>query len=102
MLVYQIIIGVLVAFSLVLVYIINNLLKKVENYEDVVKDQVEYLQNISKTVSASRQHLKTLDEQGTFQSDDEVGEFFNQMKEVQNELNRYMLPDNYGKEEIQS
>ena len=102
MLVYQILIGVLVAFSLVLVYIINNLLKKVENYEDVVKDQVEYLQNISKTVSASRQHLKTLDEQGTFQSDDEVGEFFNQMKEVQNELNRYMLPDNYGKEEIQS
>ena len=102
MLVYQIIIGCLVAFSLVLVYIINNLLKKVENYEDVVKDQVEYLQNISKTVSASRQHLKTLDEQGTFQSDDEVGEFFNQMKEVQNELNRYMLPDNYGKEEIQS
>ena len=102
MLVYQIIIGVLVAFSLVLVYIINNLLKKVENYEDVVKDQVEYLQNISKTVSASRQHLKTLDEQGTFQSDDEVGEFFNQMKENENELNRYMLPDNYGKEEIQS
>ena len=102
MLVYQIIIGGLVAFSLVLVYIIKNLLKKVENYEDVVKDQVEYLQNISKTVSASRQHLKTLDEQGTFQSDDEVGEFFNQMKEVQNELNRYMLPDNYGKEEIQS
>lgn len=102
MLVYQIIVGILVAFSLVLVYIINNLLKKVENYEDVVKDQVEYLQNISKTVSASRQHLKTLDEQGTFQSDDEVGEFFNQMKEVQNELNRYMLPDNYGKEEIQS
>lgn len=102
MLVYQIIVGILVAFSLVLVYIISNLLKKVENYEDVVKDQVEYLQNISKTVSASRQHLKTLDEQGTFQSDDEVGEFFNQMKEVQNELNRYMLPDNYGKEEIQS
>ena len=102
MLVYQIIVGVLVAFSLVLVYIINNLLKKVENYEDVVKDQVEYLQNIYKTVSASRQHLKTLDEQGTFQSDDEVGEFFNQMKEVQNELNRYMLPENYGKEEIQS
>ena len=98
----QIIIGVLVVIQLVFIYIIKNLLKKVENYEDVVKDQVEYLQNISKTVSASRQHLKTLDEQGTFQSDDEVGEFFNQMKEVQNELNRYMLPDNYGKEEIQS
>ena len=102
MLTYQIIIGILVALGVILVYIINNLVKKVENYEDVVKDQVEYLQNISLTVSASHKHLQTLDEQGTFQSDDEVGEFFNQMKEVQNELNRYMLPDNYGKEEIQS
>mgnify|MGYP003302081721 CR=1 FL=1 len=33
---------------------------------------------------------------------DEVGEFFNQMKAVQDELNRYMLPENYGKEESES
>ena len=46
--------------------------------------------------------LKNLDEKGVFQSDDEVGEFFNQMKAVQDELNRYMLPDNYGKEESES
>ena len=43
MLTYQIIIGILVALGVILVYIINNLVKKVENYEDVVKDQVEYL-----------------------------------------------------------
>jgi len=102
MLVYQIIIGVLVAFLLIFIYILRNLLIKVEKYEDVVQDQVQYLQNVSDTVRESKQHLQTLDEKGVFQSDDEVGEFFNQMKEVQNELDRYMLPENYGKEKIQS
>ena len=102
MLVYQIIIGVLVAFLLIFIYILRNLLIKVEKYEDVVQDQAQYLQNVSDTVRESKQHLQTLDEKGVFQSDDEVGEFFNQMKEVQNELDRYMLPENYGKEKIQS
>ena len=35
-------------------------------------------------------------------TDDEVGEFFNQMKEVQEQLNDYMLPQNYGKETSES
>ena len=102
MIYYQIILGVLVAILLLFSYILRNLLVKVEKYEDVVRDQVTYLQNISNLIKESEQHLKALDERGVFQSDDEVGEFFNQMKEVQKELNRYMLPENYGKEEIQS
>src|SRR6056300_119879 len=102
MLTYEIILGVLVVTLLIFIYILRNLLVKVEKYEDVVQDQVQYLQNISNTLRESDQHLKTLDERGVFQSDDEVGEFFKQMQEVQKELNRYMLPENYGKEEIQS
>ena len=102
MLIYQIIITILVVFLIILGYILRNLLIKVEKYEDVVQDQVNYLQNISDIIRESEKHLKTLDERGVFQSDDEVGEFFNQMQKVQDELNRYMLPENYGKEEIQS
>ena len=102
MLVYQIISGVLVVILLVFIYILRNLLKKVEKYEDVVQDQVQYLQNISNAVGEGQKHLKKLDERGVFQSDDEVGYFFEQMKYVQDELNRYMLPENYGKEKIQS
>ena len=97
-----VIIGILVALSGTLSYIIFNLLKKVEKYEDVVQDQVQYLQNISNAVGEGQKHLKNLDERGVFQSDDEVGYFFEQMKYVQDELNRYMLPENYGKEEKQS
>ena len=43
---FYIIISILVVFSGILSYITYNLLKKVENYEDVVQDQVQYLQNI--------------------------------------------------------
>lgn len=87
---------------IILSYGIYNLIKKVENYEDVVQDQVQYLQNISKTIAESKKYLEGLDARGVFQSDDEVGEFFRSMKEVQKELDRYMLPQNYGQEEKQS
>ena len=79
---FYIIIGILVAFFILLVYIINNLLKKVEKYEDVVQDQVQYLQNIANAVGEGQKHLKNLDQKGTFQSDDEVGYFFKQMENV--------------------
>ena len=101
MLVYYIIIALLVVVSGILLYIVRNLLIKNENYEDVVQDQVQYLQNISNAIGEGQKHLKSLDERGVFQSDDEVGYFFEQMKYVQDELNRYMLPQNYGKKEKQ-
>ena len=97
-----IIIAVLVVFSGILSYIIYNLLSKVERYEDVTIDQTKYLQDISNIIIESQKHLQTLDEKGVFQADDEVGEFFKQMQAVQAELDKYMLPENYGKEEIQS
>jgi len=96
MLVLSIILGILLIVSLVA---LRNLLIKVEKYEDVVQDQVQYLQNISKTITESQKHLQNLDERGVFQSDDEVGFFFESMKTVQEELDRYMLPENYGKKE---
>lgn len=99
---FYIIITVLVALCGFLLYIIRNLLIKNEKYEDVVQDQVQYLQNISNAVYEGQKHLKSLDERGVFQSDDEVGYFFEQMKYVQDELNRYMLPENYGKKEKSS
>ena len=47
---YNIIVGILVAFLILLLYIIRNLLLKNEKYEDVVRDQTQYLQNISTAV----------------------------------------------------
>lgn len=93
---------VLIILSILLVICtvaLRNQLLKVEKYEDIVKDQTVYLQNISNIITQSNVYLKNLDERGIFQADDEVGHFFNQMKAVQEELDRYMLPENYGKKE---
>ncbi|MDA9050856.1 hypothetical protein N9H35_00355 [bacterium] len=94
--------GILVAIVTILSYLVRNLLVKIEKYEDITEDQAGYLQNISTVVGESQKHLQNLDEKGVFQSDDEVGYFFEQMKLVQKELDRYILPDNYGKKEKQS
>ena len=61
-----IIIGILVAISGTLVYIIRNLMVKVEKYEDVTVDQTQYLQNISNIIGESNKHLQNLDEKGSF------------------------------------
>lgn len=99
---FYIISGILVAIITFLFYIIRNLLLKNEKYEDITIDQTQYLQRISDTIRDSKKHLQKLDEKGVFQSDDEVGYFFEQLKLVQKELDRYMLPDNYGTKEEQS
>ena len=93
---------ILSILCIVLLIAIRNLLIKVEKYEDVTVDQTQYLQNISNLIRDSQKHLSNLDDRGVFQSDDEVGYFFEQMKLVQKELDRYMLPENYGKKEKQS
>lgn len=101
MLTLQIIIAILTVILAVLLIAIRNLLLKVEKYEDVTLDQTNYLQNISTIIGESKKHLQNLDENGVFQSDDEVGYFFEQMKLVQKELDRYMLPENYGEKKEQ-
>ena len=99
---FYIIVTILVVLSGILSYIVFNLLRKVERYEDVTIDQTAYLQNISNLIGDSQKHLNDLDKRGVFKSDDEVGYFFTQLKKVQDELNRYMLPQNYGKKESKS
>jgi predicted PurR-regulated permease PerM len=90
---------ILFIIIVILGFALRNLLVKVERYEDITVDQTQYLQSISNIIKDSQKHLQNLDERGIFQSDDEVGYFFEQMKNVQKELNRYMLPENYGKKE---
>ena len=100
--IYNIIIALLVAFLFIFIYILRNLLLKVEKYEDILENQTKFLESLSDIIKQSDQHLKNLDERGVFQSDDEVGTFFNNMKKVQDELNRFILPKDYAKEKIQS
>lgn len=95
--VYNIIIGGLVGILLIFIYILRNLLLKVERYEDEVDKQVEYIQNISKIINKSQTHIKNLDEKGVFESDDETGVFFETLKGVQEVLNQFRVSQDYGK-----
>ena len=86
--IYNIISGILVGTLIIFIYILRNLLVKVEKYEDQVIKLQDTLSTIQNTLADSKKHLNQLDERGVFESDDEVGYFFEQLKTVQDELDR--------------
>lgn len=93
----EILVGILIAVILLLGYIVYNLNRKVIKQEGVIEYQVGYLRNVAYLISESKIYVEQLDEKGAFRSDDEVGVFFNFMKEIQETINAYRLPEDYGK-----
>ena len=94
----EIVVSILVLI-LVLSYVVYNLNRKVIKQEDVLEYQVDYLRKVSYLISESKIYVEQLDESGAFRSDDEVGVFFNFMKEIQDTINDFRLPEDYGKAE---
>ena len=82
---------------LALAYITFNLNRKVIKQEEILEYQVGYLRNVSYLIQESKIYVQQLDEKGAFRADDEVGVFFNFMKEIQETINAYRLPEDYGK-----
>jgi hypothetical protein len=72
-------------------YIIWNLLRKNERQEDIISTQNEYIQTISTIMSESNKKIKEIDSKQIFQSDDEIGWFFNGIKEIQELINEYNI-----------
>ena len=81
-------IGVLVV---ILGFTTFNLLHKNEKQEDILIGYLDYLDKMSKVIEASDKKLKEIDHSGAFKSDDEVGQFFDSIKEIQNILNDFKL-----------
>ena len=86
-----IIISILSLVVLVLGFTTWNLLKKNEKAEDILLSYLEYLDQISRVIEASDIKLKKIDIKGSFASDDEIGFFFKQIKQIQNILNEFKL-----------
>ena len=72
-------------------YVIWNLLRKNERQEDIINTQNEYIQTISTIMSESNKKIKEIDSKQIFQSDDEIGWFFNGIKEIQELINEYNI-----------
>lgn len=84
---------------LILLYVCINLYNKVIKQEDIIEYQVDYLRKVSFLIQESKIYVEQLDEKGIFRSDDEIGTFFNFMKEIQDSINAFQLPEDYGKKE---
>ena len=85
--------------SITLGYTTYNLLRKNEKYEDIIQEQVIYLKSISNDIIRTQNVIETLNESGAFRSDDEVGAFFETLKDISTTISSYPLPSNYGKTE---
>ena len=70
-----------------------NLLRKNEKQEDVLLGYLDYLDKISRVIEISDKKLNQVDARGSFESDDEVGFFFQQIKELQKILNEFILKE---------
>ena len=70
-----------------------NLLRKNEKQEDILAEYLTYLDRLSKVIDASDKKLKEIDRAGTFKSDDEVGQFFKSVQEIQDILNDFKLKE---------
>jgi len=87
----EIIIGILSLLVVILGYTTFNLLGKNEKAEDIIISQSEFINKFSEQLDKSQKHLEKIDEKGTFQGDDEIGWFFNEIKILQNDLSRFKI-----------
>ena len=73
----------------VLGYTTFNLLRKNEKQEDILAGYMTYLNKISDYIEVTDKRLEEIDDKGSFKSDDEVGFFFEQIKNIQSVLNQF-------------
>ena len=73
--IFQILCAILVIILIFLITLIYYSLKRITQYEELIlkiNDKIEYV----------NAQLKLIDEKGTFEADDEVGFFFEELKEI--------------------
>ncbi len=95
MIILTVILGLMVV---ILGYTTFNLLRKLEKQEDAINNQatilasyLSYLNKISDIIEFSDKKLKEVDHKESFKSDDEVGFFFEEIKQIQSTLNQFKV-----------
>jgi|TARA_B110000914_G_scaffold24345_1_gene18230 hypothetical protein len=86
--------AIIIILSLLVVilgYTTFNLLRKNERAEDIVIQYNEYLTEFNKQIKFTGERLKEIDAKGTFESDDEIGWFFNQIKNLQEGIEKFRI-----------
>ena len=86
-----IIITILGLLVVILGYTTFNLLRKNEQAEDIIVSYIEYFNIFKEIIESSDKRLKEIDERGVFESDDEIGWFFDQIKYLQTQLDDFKI-----------
>ena len=79
-----VVLGLLLVRGILSIYLLKNLLKKLEKFEDFVESMNEDIHAIEKS-------LKVIDERVSFKSDDEIGFYFDEIKKLQEHINQFKL-----------
>ena len=82
--VIEIILGVSAVFNIGLLIGVRNLLKQNEQLED---DLVGTISGVVQTITEANEKMKQADLRGSFESDDEVGTVFTELKGIVTDLN---------------
>ena len=76
--------GILIIWAGLSIYLLKNLLKKLERFED-------FVENLNDDINAIDKSLKVIDERVSFKSDDEIGFYFDEIKKLQEHINQFKL-----------
>tara|TARA_R110000796_G_scaffold186624_1_gene303520 strand:+ start:41 stop:322 length:282 start_codon:yes stop_codon:yes gene_type:complete len=68
-----------------------NLLKKNEKQEDILMGYLRYLDKLSHIIEFIDGKLKEIDHKGSFEADDEIGFFFEEIQNIQKVLNEFKI-----------
>jgi predicted Holliday junction resolvase-like endonuclease len=85
-----IIIQFIIIFLIIIFFLIRALYLKNKKLEELLQTQDKYLREMYDTLKYTEQRIKSIDVNGIFQGDDEVGFFFKAIKEVQDNLSEYI------------
>ena len=77
----EILLGIFIVAFIIDVYVVWNLVKKIERLED-------WVENYTEKIHIAYSEMKLLDDRGIFEADDEVGDVFSKLKDVTEQLNK--------------
>ena len=71
-------------------YVIYNLYTKYAQLESIAQENVDFIMSMRNRVLSQQSYLKQLDRKGAFESDDETGYFFKELKKIINDIAVYL------------
>tara|TARA_B100001564_G_C20072526_1_gene416915 strand:+ start:118 stop:399 length:282 start_codon:yes stop_codon:yes gene_type:complete len=78
---------------LILLYIVWNLLRKVEKLEDSIEEQDVVLDSVEASVKKALDRMRQVDRLGSFEADDESGFVFKEIQTALDKLNNEINPN---------